>query len=145
MSKEKNTLNLSLKDLHGCISSGYTTSIISNNTDTAVNNGNIGTIFPSNPWHITQPSNPWNITQPSNQWSWTISSLETINVLGIDLEFNFISNEIRLSIATLNFNGYRFWNHLKKAGISFGEDNDKKIEDRVKILSRKEKLNNFIK
>lgn len=68
-------------------------------------------------------------------------SSENIEILGNEIEFNYISNEKRIAIAMLNFQGYKFWHHLKKSGFTFGEEIDNKIWERVKILSRKEKLN----
>lgn len=65
-----------------------------------------------------------------------------LNILGEDITFDFSYNEYQMRIlcAQLNFNGWRFWRHMKDAGLSFGLDNDKLIEKRVKILYRREKL-----
>jgi hypothetical protein len=65
-----------------------------------------------------------------------------LNILGEDITFDFSynENEMRILCAQLNFNGWRFWQHMKDSGLSFGPDNDKIIEKRVKILSRREKL-----
>jgi hypothetical protein len=69
---------------------------------------------------------------------------ETINVLGKDVEFsNGLNDNQRVTIAMLNFNGYKFWKHLKNSNYSFGPEIDEQIDKIVIVLDRQDKLNSI--
>jgi hypothetical protein len=70
---------------------------------------------------------------------WT-NETDTLNVLGIDIDFEWVDDNRRITIALINHNGWQFWKHLKDTGFTFGEKIDEIIDNRVKILSRRDKL-----
>lgn len=89
---------------------------------------------------VTNYPYSWNMWNPQTGWS-TQNFTINMDILGISIKFDYyLSDEKKLAIANLNFNGYKYWKCLKDVDWTFGEEIDQKIDERVKILSRKSKL-----
>jgi hypothetical protein len=120
----------------GNINNSYGTVTINSGINGVWMTGNTGAYMNG---AITTTAN--NSGQVWNNSTWNTITSTKINILGIECDFDWmLNNDVKIAIANLNFNGYRYWYHLKEAEYSFGEENDKKIDNQVKILSRRAKL-----
>jgi hypothetical protein len=68
------------------------------------------------------------------------------HILGEDFETNgYLDGTTAVMISTLNVLGKPFYEELKKNNVSFPDDMDKFIQERLKVLDRDKKIDSIIK
>ena len=68
------------------------------------------------------------------------------HILGEDFETNgYLDGTMVVMISTLNVLGKPFYEELKKNNVSFPDDMDKFIQQRLKVLDRDKKIDSIIK
>ena len=73
------------------------------------------------------------------------SAISTIyHILGEDFESNYLDGTTTVMISTLNVLGRPFYEELKKNKISFPQEMDEFIQQRLKVLERDMKIESII-
>jgi len=74
------------------------------------------------------------------------STITKYHILGEDFENNgYLDGTTAVMISTLNVLGKPFYDELKKNNVSFPDDMDKFIQERLKVLDRDKKIDSIIK
>lgn len=106
------------------------------------NTTNTTTTLTSNSGAILTTSNSGNI----NYFTTGYSAISTIyHILGEDFDSNgYLDGTTAVMISTLNVLGRPFYEELKKNNVSFPDDMDKFIQQRLKVLERDMKIESII-
>ena len=92
---------------------------------------------------LTTVSGGGNMNYVTTGYSFTTS---TYHILGEDFESNgYLDGTTAVMISTLNVLGKPFYEELKKNNVSFPDDMDKFIQQRLRVLDRDKKIDSIIK
>jgi len=112
-----------------------TSTITSNSTSTiSISNNSGGTLT---------TSSGGNVNYVTTGYSFTTSKY---HILGEEFETNgYLDGTTAVMISTLNVLGKPFYEELKKNNVSFPNDMDEFIQQRLKVLDRDKKIDSIIK
>jgi|LakMenEpi03Aug12_release.lakeMendotaPanAssembly.Ray.scaffolds.fasta_scaffold168007_2 hypothetical protein len=112
-----------------------TSTITSNSTSTiSISNNSGGTLT---------TSSGGNVNYVTTGYSFTTAKY---HILGEDFETNgYLDGTTVIMISTLNVLGKPFYEELKKNNVSFPNDMDEFIQQRLKVLDRDKKIDSIIK
>lgn len=100
------------------------------------------TTLTSNSGTILTTSNSGNINYVTTGYSYTPSKY---HILGEDFDSNgYLDGTTAVMISTLNVLGRPFYEELKKNNVSFPDDMDEFIQQRLKVLERDMKIESII-
>lgn len=100
------------------------------------------TTLTSNSGAILTTSNSGNINYVTTGFSFTTSKY---HILGEDFETsNYLDGTTAVMISTLNVLGRPFYEELKKNNVSFPQEMDEFIQQRLKVLERDMKIESII-
>ena len=102
-----------------------------------------GTLTTSNSGATLTTSYNGNINYVTTGYSFTTAKY---HILGEDFETNgYLDGTTVIMISTLNVLGKPFYEELKKNNVSFPNDMDEFIQQRLKVLDRDKKIDSIIK
>ena len=114
----------------------------STSTSTSTSNST-STISISNNSGGTLTTSGGNVNYVTTGYSFTTAKY---HILGEDFETNgYLDGTTVIMISTLNVLGKPFYEELKKNNVSFPNDMDKFIQQRLKVLDRDKKIDSIIK
>ena len=91
----------------------------------------------------TTPTTGGNVNYVTTGYSFTTSKY---HILGEEFETNgYLDGTTAVMISTLNVLGKPFYEELKKNNVSFPNDMDEFIQQRLKVLDRDKKIDSIIK
>ena len=112
------------------------------NPTNTTNTTNTTTTLTSNSGAILTTSNSGNINYVTTGFSFTTSKY---HILGEDFDSNgYLDGTTAVMISTLNVLGRPFYEELKKNKISFPQEMDEFIQQRLKVLERDMKIESII-
>ena len=114
----------------------------STSTSTSTSNST-STISISNNSGGTLTTSGGNVNYVTTGYSFTTAKY---HILGEDFETNgYLDGTTVIMISTLNVLGKPFYEELKKNNVSFPDDMDEFIQQRLKVLDRDKKIDSIIK
>jgi hypothetical protein len=115
-----------------------------NSTSTSTSNSaSTISISNSNGSTLTTTTTGGNVNYVTTGYSFTKSKY---HILGEEFEIDgYLDGSTAVMISTLNVLGKPFYEELKKNNVSFTDDMDKFIQQRLKVLDRDKKIDSIIK